>query len=94
MDLWCKVEIISDHNPLKYLNQTTPKSPKLTRWHWRYRDGITPLLTGQVGRVRNYCLHLATGRTRDEIEKRIWQRERKKVGTEEAGVEKSRGREK
>ncbi|GFV48314.1 RT_RNaseH domain-containing protein [Trichonephila clavipes] len=27
-----KVEIISDHNPLKYLNQTTPKSPKLTRW--------------------------------------------------------------
>ncbi|GFY78914.1 CCHC-type domain-containing protein [Trichonephila inaurata madagascariensis] len=27
-----KVEIISDHNPPKYLNQTTPKSPKLTRW--------------------------------------------------------------
>ncbi|GFU31178.1 retrovirus-related Pol polyprotein from transposon 297 [Nephila pilipes] len=33
-----KVEIISDNNPfkvygyLKYLNQTTPKSPKLTRW--------------------------------------------------------------
>ncbi|GFU02692.1 retrovirus-related Pol polyprotein from transposon opus [Trichonephila clavipes] len=34
-DKWiygAKVEIISDHNPLKYLNQTTPKSPKLTRW--------------------------------------------------------------
>ncbi|GFV83380.1 retrovirus-related Pol polyprotein from transposon opus [Trichonephila clavipes] len=34
-DKWiygAKVEIISDHNPLKYLNQTTPKSPKLIRW--------------------------------------------------------------
>ncbi|GFW04357.1 RT_RNaseH domain-containing protein [Trichonephila clavipes] len=34
-DKWiygAKVEIISDHNPLKYLNQTTTKSPKLTRW--------------------------------------------------------------
>ncbi|GFS97262.1 RT_RNaseH domain-containing protein [Trichonephila clavipes] len=34
-DKWiygAKVEIISDHNPLKYLNQTTPQSPKLTRW--------------------------------------------------------------
>ncbi|GFY20413.1 retrovirus-related Pol polyprotein from transposon opus [Trichonephila clavipes] len=34
-DKWiygAKGEIISDHNPLKYLNQTTPKSPKLTRW--------------------------------------------------------------
>ncbi|GFX37509.1 retrovirus-related Pol polyprotein from transposon 17.6 [Trichonephila clavipes] len=34
-DKWiygAKVEIISDHNHLKYLNQTTPKSPKLTRW--------------------------------------------------------------
>ncbi|GFR06071.1 RT_RNaseH domain-containing protein [Trichonephila clavata] len=27
-----KVEIISDHNPLKYLNQMTPKGPKITRW--------------------------------------------------------------
>ncbi|GFU93959.1 retrovirus-related Pol polyprotein from transposon 17.6 [Trichonephila clavipes] len=27
-----KMEIISDHNPLKYLYQITPKSPKLTRW--------------------------------------------------------------
>ncbi|GFW49164.1 retrovirus-related Pol polyprotein from transposon opus [Trichonephila clavipes] len=34
-DKWiydAKMEIISDHYPLKYLNQTTPKSPKLTRW--------------------------------------------------------------
>ncbi|GFW80196.1 retrovirus-related Pol polyprotein from transposon 17.6 [Trichonephila clavipes] len=34
-DKWiygAKVEIIFDHNPLKYLNQMTPKSPKLTRW--------------------------------------------------------------
>ncbi|GFX71133.1 hypothetical protein TNCV_3648981 [Trichonephila clavipes] len=29
--------------------------------------------------VRNYRLHLATGRTRDDIEKRIWQRERRKA---------------
>ncbi|GFW43140.1 general transcription factor II-I repeat domain-containing protein 2A [Trichonephila clavipes] len=27
--------------------------------------------------VRNYCLHLATGRTKHEIEKRIWQRRRR-----------------
>ncbi|GFT72347.1 RT_RNaseH domain-containing protein [Nephila pilipes] len=36
--IYCKfdkgigVEIISDHNPLKYLNQTTPNNLKLTRW--------------------------------------------------------------
>ena len=35
------VEIITDHNPLKYLVETTPKSPKLTRWalalqRWNY----------------------------------------------------------
>ncbi|GFT13649.1 CCHC-type domain-containing protein [Trichonephila clavipes] len=45
-----------------------------------------PELPFEVGRVRNSCLHLATGRTRDDIEKRIWQRRReKKVGTEEKG---------
>ncbi|GFX18313.1 hypothetical protein TNCV_4306141 [Trichonephila clavipes] len=46
----------------------------------------------------NSCLHLATGRTRDEIEKRIWQRrgrkrserERRRGGEEKAGVVKSR----
>ncbi|GFX56541.1 transcriptional regulator ATRX [Trichonephila clavipes] len=31
-----------------------------------------------VGRVRNRCLHLATGQTRDDIEGRIWQRQRNK----------------
>ncbi|GFV73349.1 CCHC-type domain-containing protein [Trichonephila clavipes] len=35
-------------------------------------------LTRSVGRVRNSCLHLATGQTRDDIEKRIWQRRRRK----------------
>ncbi|GFX59337.1 hypothetical protein TNCV_4632951 [Trichonephila clavipes] len=37
--------------------------------------------------VRNSCLHLATGRTRDDIEKRIWQRRRKRGrnGREERG---------
>ncbi|GFQ66456.1 retrovirus-related Pol polyprotein from transposon opus [Trichonephila clavata] len=58
-DRWiygAKVEIISDHNPLiyKYLNQTTPKSPK----HWRYRGGITPSPTGLVYSigVQMHCL--------------------------------------
>ncbi|GFV69242.1 hypothetical protein TNCV_3861651 [Trichonephila clavipes] len=32
--------------------------------------------------VRNRCLHLATGRTRDDIEKRIWQRRRRKARNE------------
>ncbi|GFY24325.1 hypothetical protein TNCV_1013741 [Trichonephila clavipes] len=31
-----------------------------------------------VGRVRNRCLHLATGRTRDDIKRRIWQGQRRK----------------
>ncbi|GFU97911.1 retrovirus-related Pol polyprotein from transposon 17.6, partial [Trichonephila clavipes] len=49
-DKWiygAKVEIISDHNPLKYLNQTTPKSPKLTRWALALQRWNHPLLTGQ-----------------------------------------------
>ncbi|GFX93215.1 uncharacterized protein TNCV_4760941 [Trichonephila clavipes] len=44
--------------------------------------------------VRNSCLHLATGRTRDDIEKRIWQRRRRKRSEREKkreGDEKSRG---
>ncbi|GFU34947.1 hypothetical protein TNCV_2992371 [Trichonephila clavipes] len=48
--------------------------------------------------VRNSCLHLATGRTRDDIGKRIWQRrgrkrserDRRRGGEEKAGVLKSR----
>ncbi|GFU39006.1 retrovirus-related Pol polyprotein from transposon opus [Trichonephila clavipes] len=65
------------------------------------RSSSTPVarseLPFEVGRVRNRCLHLATGRTRDDIEGRIWQRQREEVGTgerEEAGGEKTRGREK
>ncbi|XP_035218477.1 uncharacterized protein LOC118191743 [Stegodyphus dumicola] len=43
------VEIITDHNPLKYLTEITPRSPKLTRWalslqRWNlkitYRPGV------------------------------------------------------
>ncbi|GFT56173.1 hypothetical protein TNCV_129721 [Trichonephila clavipes] len=48
-------------------------------------------------RVRNRCLHLATGRTRDDIEKGSGNEteEKKKVGTGRGeGGEKSRGREK
>ncbi|GFU56254.1 hypothetical protein TNCV_713081 [Trichonephila clavipes] len=48
--------------------------------------------------VRNRCLHLATGRTRDDIKKRIWQRRRRgekarngrERVTKKAGVVKSR----
>ncbi|GFV03968.1 retrovirus-related Pol polyprotein from transposon opus [Trichonephila clavipes] len=67
-DKWiygAKVEIISDHNPLKYLNQTTPKSPKLTRWALALQRW-------------NHPITHRPGRTRDEIEKRIWQRRRRK----------------
>ncbi|GFY29786.1 pro-Pol polyprotein [Trichonephila clavipes] len=48
-----------------------------------------------MGRVRNRCLHLATGRTRDDIERRIWQRQRRKGrnGGGEGGEE-TGGREK
>lgn len=36
------VEIVTDHNPLRYLSETTPRSPKLTRWalalqRWSYK---------------------------------------------------------
>ncbi|GFU24719.1 retrovirus-related Pol polyprotein from transposon opus [Trichonephila clavipes] len=53
-------------------------------------------LSAKVGRVRNSCLHLATGRTRDDREKDLATTEAKKVGTGEKreGDEKSRGREK
>ncbi|GFU16237.1 mariner transposase [Trichonephila clavipes] len=47
--------------------------------------------------VRNRCLHLATGRTRDDIERRIWQRQRRKGGNgeeKERGCEETGGREK
>ncbi|GFV03273.1 hypothetical protein TNCV_4018701 [Trichonephila clavipes] len=72
---------------------------RLVDQHTRWGEAV-PLtsLSAKVGRVRNYCLHLATGRTRDDIEKRIWQRRREKGrnGREEReGDEKeSRGREK
>ncbi|GFX68222.1 retrovirus-related Pol polyprotein from transposon opus [Trichonephila clavipes] len=63
-DKWiygAKVEIISDHNPLKYLNQTTPKSPKLTRWalalqRWNHpithRPGIQHRSADALSRLR------------------------------------------
>ncbi|GFT44922.1 retrovirus-related Pol polyprotein from transposon opus [Trichonephila clavipes] len=68
--------------------------------HTRWGEAV-PLtsLSAKVGRVRNSCLHLATGRTRDEIEKRIWQRREKEKGRngreegaakKKAGVVKSR----
>ncbi|GFY51150.1 RT_RNaseH domain-containing protein [Trichonephila inaurata madagascariensis] len=63
-DKWiygAKVEIISDHNPLKYLNQTTPKSRKLTRWalalqRWNHsithRPGIQHRSVDALSRLR------------------------------------------
>ncbi|GFT23609.1 uncharacterized protein TNCV_3510961 [Trichonephila clavipes] len=68
---------------------------KCLRWHLRART--SPLLTRQLRVrylnhlgyhnhlkifVRNRCLHLATGRTRDAIEGRIWQRQRRRVSDE------------
>ncbi|GFW71289.1 retrovirus-related Pol polyprotein from transposon opus [Trichonephila clavipes] len=54
-----------------------------------------PELPFEVGRVRNRCLHLATGRTRDDREKDLATTEEKEVETrEKRGNEKSRGREK
>ncbi|GFU93796.1 hypothetical protein TNCV_1660201 [Trichonephila clavipes] len=46
--------------------------------------------------VRNRCLLLATGRTRDDIKRRIWQgqREKGRNGGEERGGEEKPGREK
>ncbi|GFU86963.1 hypothetical protein TNCV_2825471 [Trichonephila clavipes] len=48
--------------------------------------------TYNMDAVRSSCLHLATGRTRDDIEKRIWQRRRRKGrnGREERVTGKSR----
>ncbi|GFX17205.1 uncharacterized protein TNCV_2857281 [Trichonephila clavipes] len=65
------------------------------------RGSPTRYLVGVVANatcVRNSCLHLATGRTRDDIGKRIWQRRRRKRSererrervTKKAGVVKSR----
>ncbi|GFW71089.1 retrovirus-related Pol polyprotein from transposon 412 [Trichonephila clavipes] len=44
---------------------------------------IPCILANKKTGVRNYCLHLATGRTRDDIEKRIWQRRRRKSSERE-----------
>ncbi|GFS70774.1 hypothetical protein TNCV_498321 [Trichonephila clavipes] len=55
---------------------------------WNYHKAIVS--------VRNRCLRLATGRTRDDIKRRIWQRrrgERSERGEERGGEEKP-GREK
>lgn len=58
------VEIITDHNPLKYLVQTTPKSPKLTRWalalqRWNYtvthRPGINHEGADALSRLERGC---------------------------------------
>ncbi|GFV18796.1 retrovirus-related Pol polyprotein from transposon opus [Trichonephila clavipes] len=67
---------------------------------WKNRVKQINFVLEWVGRVRNYCLHLATGRTRDDIEKRILQRQRRKEkgrnggeresGGEKTGVVKSR----
>ncbi|GFX62959.1 retrovirus-related Pol polyprotein from transposon opus [Trichonephila clavipes] len=48
-----------------------------------------PELPFEVGRVRNRCLHLATGRTRDDMEKKVGTGREERV-TEKAGLVKSR----
>ncbi|GFX28417.1 retrovirus-related Pol polyprotein from transposon opus [Trichonephila clavipes] len=70
---------------------------RLVDQHTRWGEAV-PLtsLSAKVGRVRNRCLHPATGRTRDDIEKSIWQTmgEKGRNGEKREGDEKSRGREK
>ncbi|GFU58197.1 retrovirus-related Pol polyprotein from transposon 17.6 [Trichonephila clavipes] len=63
-DKWiygAKVEIISDHNPLKYLNQTTPKKSQANRWalalqRWNHsithRPGIQHRSADALSRLR------------------------------------------
>ncbi|GFX29450.1 retrovirus-related Pol polyprotein from transposon opus [Trichonephila clavipes] len=93
-DKWiygAKVEIISDHNPLKYLNQTTPKSPKLTRWALALQRWNHPI-THRPGGACKELLPAPGNRSnkRRDREEDLATTEEKKVGTEEAGVEKSR----
>ncbi|GFX12248.1 retrovirus-related Pol polyprotein from transposon opus [Trichonephila clavipes] len=95
-DKWiygAKVEIISDHNPLKYVNQTTPKSPKLTRWalalqRWNHpithRPGTTACIWQQVEQETR--LRRGSGNER----KKRSERERRRGGEEKAVVVKSR----
>ncbi|GFX96013.1 retrovirus-related Pol polyprotein from transposon opus [Trichonephila clavipes] len=63
---------------------------------WKNRVKQINVVLEWVGRVRSRCLHLATGRTRDDIEKKIWQRQRRKGGRngEERGGEEKPGGEK
>ncbi|GFV20318.1 retrovirus-related Pol polyprotein from transposon opus [Trichonephila clavipes] len=63
-DKWiygAQVETISDPNPLKYLNQTTPKSPKLTRCALalqRWNHSITHRPVRTIGRDAAFVLQL------------------------------------
>ncbi|GFU90372.1 RT_RNaseH domain-containing protein [Trichonephila clavipes] len=86
-DKWiygAKVEIISDHNPLKYLNQTTPKSPKLTRWALALQRWNHPITHRPGGACKE--LLPATGNRsnkRRDREEDLATTEEKKVGTKE-----------
>ncbi|GFY05823.1 transposon Ty3-I Gag-Pol polyprotein [Trichonephila clavipes] len=70
---------------------------RLVDQHTRWGEAV-PLtsLSAKVGRVRNSCLHLTTGRTRDDIEKGSGNdgedkgRNEREGVTEKAGVVKSR----
>ncbi|GFS66274.1 retrovirus-related Pol polyprotein from transposon opus [Trichonephila clavipes] len=99
-DKWiygAKVEIISDHNPLKYLNQTTPKSPKLTRWALALQRWNHPI-THRPGGACKELLPAPGNRSnkRRDREEDLATTEEKKLGTREermtkkAGVVKSR----
>jgi len=56
-----KVTVHSDHNPLLYLTESAPKSPKLMRWSlsakefnvvFRYRAGKTNVVADYLSRLR------------------------------------------
>ncbi|GFW26134.1 retrovirus-related Pol polyprotein from transposon opus [Trichonephila clavipes] len=86
-DKWiygAKVEIIYDHNPLKYLNQTTPKSPKLTRWALALQRWNHPI-THRPGGACKELLPAPGNRSnkRRDREEDLATREEKKLGTRE-----------
>ncbi|GFW16524.1 hypothetical protein TNCV_2351481 [Trichonephila clavipes] len=61
-----------------FLNPIPKEDLPLSTYHV---DFIRPIPTTNKNYnhiVRNRCLHLATGRTRDDIKRRIWQRQRRK----------------
>jgi len=57
---WCPVTVLSDHNPLTFLTQASPRSAKLTRWAlalsefnvtFKFKDGINNTAADCLSRI-------------------------------------------